>query len=208
MNFFCYLIFLFPLTLNANLNNNSHCHHSTFQRPVLSKTVPFLSHSGEGRFSSYLTMNLPYNSFKPTFITLNKMVHGDLITRGEAHVTVITPIEYFDVLKKHLTIDDINEIAKNLKIQKSKMNFICLGRGQKEINNQIESTYFIVVESENLLEIRRAVHKAYISKGGNATDFNPNHYFPHVTIGFSQRDLHENDGVFKDKRSCWMSFEN
>lgn len=70
-------------------------------------------------------------------------------------------------------------------------------KGKKEIK-----TYFLVVGSPALLAIRKKISKLFVEKGGQAKDFVADNFFPHVTIGFTQRDLFESDGVVKDATSC------
>ena len=64
---------------------------------------------------------------------------------------------------------------------------------------QNEFTYFVVVQSEDLISIRKKIQDSFVGKGGDKNDFNPLNYFPHITLGFTKRDLHESDGVIKGK---------
>ncbi|MNT88586.1 hypothetical protein D3C72_2291690 [compost metagenome] len=63
------------------------------------------------------------------------------------------------------------------------------------------------MESHELLEMREAVQKLFIAKGGNSSEFLPGKYYPHITLGYSVKDLHYEDGVVKDLRSCWGKIE-
>jgi len=126
-----------------------------------------------------------------------------LANRGEAHITVITPVEYSDVLSKNVSIHEINEIARKSDTQGSRFEIICVGRGNAILNNRTEEAYFVVVRSKDLLSIREKVQNLFVSKGGNATHFVPNHFYSHITLGFTKRDLHEGDGVIKDINACW-----
>jgi len=49
---------------------------------------------------------------------------------------------------------------------------------------------------------RKEVQNLFISKGGEPVKFLPAKYFPHITLGFTKRDLHESDDVKKDRNSC------
>lgn len=170
------------------------------------KDLPLLSHSGPGAFDNYQTMNLP---FDPVLELHQRWVEQEkikLIHRGEAHITVITPIEFWNVLKPQgVTIQEIQKISQDQHLQNSKFQIICLGSGQASLNGKLEKTFYLVVESEDLLRLRQKVQDLFLSKGGSKNKFQPNNYYPHITLGFTQRDLHESDGVIKDKNSCVAS---
>lgn len=120
---------------------------------------------------------------------------------GEAHVTVITPPEAEILLAgkgRYMSLKRINEIALENKIQRSDLNIRGLGSAQIKINNKPESTFFIIAESENLLKIRRLIFQEFIKNGGDDKVWDPQTFYPHITIGYTARDLHLSDGVIKD----------
>lgn len=166
-------------------------------------TVEFLKFSGSGAWDNYLTMNLPFAPAEHLFNEVQNIEKLKLKNRGEAHITVITPVEYWNVLRlKNISMAEINAIAKKFKIQESKFSIKCLGAGKLLSQGEVLKTYFIVVESQDLLNIRNKIQELYISKGGLSTDFIPSNFYPHITLGFTVRDLHESDGVIKDSYSC------
>ncbi len=169
--------------------------------------LPFIVHNGEGRFGSYLTMEVNFEPVADLFKQLLLQKRFQLTNRGEAHITVITPIEYFDVLKSKVTIEEINLIARDLKIQSSRFSTVCLGRGQAQVEGKKEKTFYVVVKSEDLIEIRKEVHNLFVSRGGDRSLFNPEEYYPHITLGFTKRDLHESDGVIKSEESCHKNIQ-
>lgn len=146
---------------------------------------------------NYLAMRLESAPIAQLRQELEKKEKVHLKDRGEAHVTVITPPE-FEILKKNLSMEEINKIAALGKIQEADLKVRCLGRGQTADKLQ---TYFLVLESKALLKIRAEIEKAWKKNGGRG-DFKAEHFYPHVTLGFTHRDLHEQDGVIKDERSC------
>lgn len=154
----------------------------------------FVPHHGEGRFGSYLIQDVNYQPVA----NLRESLGKNLKHRGEAHITVVTPIEYFDVLKSKVSIKEIDTIALKEGIQESEFKVECLGRGKKDK----DETYFIVVSAPKLIEIRQKIQELFESRGGAKNSFKANHFYPHITVGFSSRDLHESDGVYKDKHSC------
>lgn len=123
-----------------------------------------------------------------------------LKNRGEAHITLITPPE-FEKLKSKLTINAINTIATQSSIEKAPWLPLCVARGT--LNNKPNfTTYYLVIKSEELFSLREKIYNTFIDKGGSALAFDPKHFYPHITIGFTERDLHEQDGVIKDTRNC------
>lgn len=166
------------------------------------QSLPFISHAGTGAFDSYLTMEVQYSPVESLFQQVQQQEKVKLKNRGEAHITVITPVEYFQVLKDKIQIKEINAIALKHDIQASQFKIECLGRGTARINQRTESTYYLVVSSDKLLNIRKKIQDVFVARGGDAKKFEPQHYFPHITLGFTDRDLHESDGVIKNKKSC------
>ncbi|MBL6991931.1 MAG: 2'-5' RNA ligase family protein [Bacteriovoracaceae bacterium] len=163
----------------------------------------FIPHHGGGRFGTYLTMDVNFEPMKNLFEQLSSVNPNRLKTRGEAHITVLTPIEYFDVLKEKVSMTEIDQIALDYNIQASEFEIVCLGRGTAQLGNNEEETFYVVVNSEDLINIRRVIQELFVSRGGDADAFNPESYYPHITLGFSKRDLHESDGVIKNSQSCY-----
>ncbi|KAL1918389.1 uncharacterized protein VTP21DRAFT_3049 [Calcarisporiella thermophila] len=167
--------------------------------------VPFLPHADiNSPFGSWLGQNINFSYIKPVFDQLNSTAQP-LISRGEAHITVITPPEFDNVLAKtNLTIEEINGIAEQLEIQKQNFEILCLGRIKLLTKEGEDIVYQIIVKSPGLIEIRKEVFQLYIKKGGEGALFDPEAFWPHITVGFTQRDLFiENDHVFKGANVCW-----
>lgn len=166
-------------------------------------SVSFLSHQGLGRWDNYLTMNLPFEPMADLFKQLLLNKRKQLTNRGEAHITVVTPIEYWNILRpKNISMDEINEIALEQGIQSSNFKIKCLGVGTANINNKTEETYYVVVKSTDLIKIRRKIQDLLAFKKGDPSLFDPKDFYPHITLGFTSRDLHESDGVIKSTKSC------
>ena len=153
------------------------------------------------RFSTHknaLAMNIPYSEILKARSLIESSISKKLsfykgwVMTGEAHVTVITPPE-FDELKKYVNMAQINQIARENYIQKSDLQVLGIGSAKKD-NSE---TFFIIVNSENLRKIRYKIYELYKEKSLNKGGFDPYWYFPHITIGFTQKDLHESDGVIK-----------
>ncbi len=166
-------------------------------KPKATRGIASVEHKKE---KSYLSLDLPYAAFEKMRVDVEKNQNVQLQHRGEAHITVISPVE-FTKLKKKISMKEINALAEHMDMNKSSYHLLCVGKGA--VNE--DATYYAVVESDRLFQIRKAVHVLYTQKGGKAEDFNPDLYYPHVTLGFTKKDLHLEDGVIKDASSCIYS---
>ncbi len=167
----------------------------------------FVPHTGQKKFESYLALNLNYAPFASLYEDLQKS-YGRLKNRAEAHVTVVTPPEYDEVLSAFLTMNEINDLASKFEIQKAHLNALCIGRGETLLNDKTESVYFVVLDSKDLLKLRHQIFNAFVAKGGLPSHFDPENFYPHITLGFSLRDLHESDGVKKGRNACFSKLKS
>ena len=132
------------------------------------------------------------------------MVDRKLKSRGEAHITVITPPE-FDVLKTKITPSRIHTLASVFLQKEIVIQHVCLGESDKKIKDKIEKVFYVVITSPELLRLRHALaDEGHLSKN----EFNPEVFFPHITIGFTERDLYYEDGIIKNKDSCPGNLQN
>lgn len=90
---------------------------------------------------------------------------------------------------------EVNKIAENLDLQSSAFNVLGVGHEATETGLQ---TFFSYRSIRSPLNVRRAVQSEYIKHGGNEGVFIPERFYPHITIGFTVRDLFESDGIIKD----------
>ncbi|MEK2688781.1 hypothetical protein [Bdellovibrio sp. GT3] len=191
----------------------SSCTTMTNQIPEMTYTdqiytpASFIPHTGDGPFKNYLAFNLSHDGYKPILEQLEGLLKTTLKSRGESHITVVTPVEFDKVLSRRLKMQDIHALAESMQLQKSPYHPLCLGQGRMNLNGKEESTYFVVVESEALFKIRKAIEELYIRKGGKSGEFKAELFFPHVTLGYTERDLHYEDGVIKDAASCVYKME-
>jgi hypothetical protein len=152
--------------------------------------------------NGYLGINLPYEAFAALTKHIEKVEKTTLQTRGEAHITVITPPE-MKILNKNLSPTEIQRLADGWDLQKTPFRALCVGRGQRDL----DKTYFVVLVSEKIFQFRGEIQKLFEKKGGEKESFNAEDYHPHVTLGFTNKDLHIQDGVIKDERSCFYLFD-
>lgn len=68
-----------------------------------------------------------------------------------------------------------------MKIQNAKFDPLCVGMGSVVLADKKEKTYFVVVQSEDLVNIRRKIQTLLVQMGDGATEFSPENYYPHIT---------------------------
>ena len=90
-------------------------------------------------------------------------------------------------------------------LTQSHFDALCVGKAEAELSGNTEQTFFVVVRSQDLLRIRQALRARLIAAGGDASAFDPADFHPHITVGFTLRDLQESDGITKDVNSCQRS---
>ena len=160
----------------------------------------FVSHQGTETFDTYLAMNLPYGPTINIREQIEQLFDVQLKDRGEAHITVITPPEY-QRLSDRLNMTQIEALVGE-DIQDASFQITCLGRATaSSIPGEI-ATFYLVVVSQALFNLRHRIERAYIAAGGANERFDAATYQPHITIGFTDRDLFESDGADKSEKSC------
>lgn len=206
--------FATTLPLTANPPRKITIDHQLLQQ---NHVLDMVVKRGQVRFDNALAMNVQFEPIKKTHRQISDELGLDLaIFRawnpdGEAHITVITPVEFYDILKQKndgsalVSMDEIEKIAKQYSIQDSDIAVLGIGRGKATVEGKNEETYFVIVESMNLRKIRQAIYDLYLSKGGDKGKWNPQHYYPHITVGFTRNDLHEADGVLKSMEHSFDS---
>ena len=147
---------------------------------------------------NYVSLDLAYATYSEKLQKLEKQIQKSLKNRGEAHITLITPPEY-NHLRQRLSDIEIHEQAKLFLKSPPRFKEFCIGSGETSINQKKETTYYVVVESSDFIAFRKKL--AQLSQLP-VTEFNPDLFYPHITLGFTSRDLHYEDGVIKNKQSC------
>ena len=174
---------------------------------IISSKAPFIPHD------NYLVMNIKYKNVDRIYKKLNKyllknkVIQKDLIKRGEAHITVITPPEYDNILQAYVGINEINKIALKYNIQNSKVKVCGIGKGEACIGNggsKQEKTFFLIMKAKDLINIRWKIFEKYKKNGGMPSHFDPENFTPHITIGFTKQDLFEQNGVYKGMNSFYL----
>ncbi|MHC9538231.1 MAG: 2'-5' RNA ligase family protein [Vulcanimicrobiota bacterium] len=169
--------------------------------------MPFVAHHGDAPMSTTLAMNIHYepvsNLRKPIEDVTGRKL--DFLRmwdpQGEAHITTITPVEFDKYLKPYMSAEEMEAIAQKMDIQGSDVQVKGIGSGRTAIDGKEEETFFVIVDSNKLRDIRRAVFETYAERAkaqGNNAEWNYREFYPHITIGYTKRDLHIQDGVIKD----------
>lgn len=157
-----------------------------------------IAFSAQAALKNYISYDLEYRPFEQMREQLEGRLKITLKNRGEAHITVITPPE-FALLVKKIPADEIHAIAEAVLKSKPAFEIRCVGGGSIKIKGKKESTYYVVVKSEVLLKIRQTLSQR---AGLSVQIFNPQLFYPHITLGFTDRDLHYEDGLIKDESTC------
>ncbi|SAL96377.1 hypothetical protein [Absidia glauca] len=127
--------------------------------------IPFQEHN-EGLL--WLGMQLDFAHVSPLLDELNS-TKQPLLSRREAHITVIDPIEYKTLSTANMTIDDINKVARENNIQSSEFHMVCLGKATQNSN----TVYQIIVSSPPLVRLREKIFQLFYAKQGNPVLFDP-----------------------------------
>lgn len=114
--------------------------------------------------------------------------------RGEAHITLLTPPEY-QSLKDEVGETRLLSVLAQIPWTEAKWSAVCVGEARLSMEHR---SFFVVVESPELFGLRQELWE----KLGRPAGFQPKFYEPHITLGFTERDLHRADGIRKDSSSC------
>ena len=153
--------------------------------------------------STYLAMAIPFSPIDALRNALEERIGRTLANRGEAHITIIRPAEK-TALAAQIEMPEIFDIALEFGMQSSNFEVYCLGRGHIDEGGRTLDTYYVVVDAPNLVAIRTEIARRFIERGGSASAFNAERLFAHITVGYTDRDLHDEDGVIKDTSSCYL----
>lgn len=193
-------VLLFVLLAFSLLANSTNTSSFFLPSPNELSGVPFVANQG------YLVQNILFVPINHLKRVIESELNITLKDRGEAHITVISPPEFSDI-KNYISMREINELAQEKQLQTMPFTTTCVGTRALFINGILEQPFYVVVKSQALVDFRHLILKTVKEKGYVGSDFDPEIYFPHITIGYKNRDLHAQDGVIKDESSClWQLF--
>jgi 2'-5' RNA ligase len=149
---------------------------------------------------NYISLDLAYPYYKMLLEKLERRIGHPLKSRGEAHITIITPPEY-KVLTTKIPAEKLHAQANEFMQQSPAFTTKCLGHFEKKqpANSTTDHVYYVVTESKALLDFRKRLAE---ESGLPKTEFDPDLFYPHVTLGFTDRDFHYEDGAIKNEKSC------
>lgn len=145
-----------------------------------------------------LTYNVNFKVIKSLKKQIEQQDKVRLQTRGEAHITIITPPEYngpkrnkenqLPGLKKYLQMEEIlNRFEK--KLQNLNFKVGCIGK----LTNKKNTVYYLVLNSPELSKVRQEIlaEATRRAKWNNQNhNFESLKWYPHITIGFTKADIH------------------
>jgi hypothetical protein len=146
---------------------------------------------------SYLAVPVAYQSINAMKKILVSKTQTDLRDRGEAHITVLGP-EEVRAIAPFVSMAQIKNEASKAMIYGAPIQPLCVGHGQASDSE----VYFVVVSAPELLKFRVMLQQTYQIP---SSAFKAAEFYPHITIGFTHRDLFPQDGVIKDQNSCRFS---
>ncbi|KAL6762462.1 hypothetical protein V8C86DRAFT_2518281 [Haematococcus lacustris] len=156
---------------------------------------------------SWLGFQLSWALYEPIFAQLNSTAGvAPLVNRADVYITTISTAEYAVLSSlSSITIQDINAIAMASDIQASSFVPHCVARFRKSLVTPavVDEAYNVPASSADLVAIRQRVSDLYQMLGGEPGMFNPTSFLPHITLGFSRRNMGDADGVFKGENACW-----
>ena len=186
----------------------------TLVRFLEPRRVKYVPRVGKGPYDNYIAVNLDFNLSIPLLEQLNQTEYAPLTSRHEAHITVINPAEYTRVLKTYFDIDELHQLALRWRIQEADMNPICVGKASQLETNKTSkfygkrsSVFYIVLQSYSLTGFRYRILQELVNRGGDASNFCPTCYHPHITVGFQEHDWFPENDVFKTPDTCFAAVQ-
>lgn len=132
---------------------------------------------------------------------LEKRIGKTLLHRGEAHLTLVTPPEW-SILSQVLRMKDVEALAEKKKVHQQPFRVRCVKKVSATLAGAVEESWFVAVSAPELLEFRKDIWRLYMAKGGPSEDFKWRRWVPHITLGFTKRDLYDEDLVNKERADC------
>lgn len=150
----------------------------------LTKQVPFVGH---GDYYAVAVALPPAQALLTQLNTFLGLPGAGLKNRGEAHITALTPAEFSVLRKRPNGLETINRIASAVKLQSAPWTPVCIGVGVSAKEKALQ-TYYVVVDSPPI-----AAFRAQLAKDLGAFEDPADPYHPHITLGFTGRDLFNRD---------------
>ena len=166
------------------------------------RTVPF---SSQFLDAGALIRNVDYKAVNILIPQIEKYIGKKLVDRGESHISVITPPEgkgwSFSNPEGINALISQEELHRKYfsNLQKTEFKIHCLGDRISDSGNHV---FFLVVDSPELFKVREEISaelKRRSKFAGTKVEFDPQNYYPHITVGYIGGDVHN---VSKGKETC------
>jgi|GEM_PF-3971634 len=144
---------------------------------------------------------MPHGPIEKIREELEKRIGKKLLHQGEAHITVITPSE-MRILSQTIKVNTVEKIVVKESAMKAKVKVLCLKKITAVLGSKSEESWFISMESDELREFRNQVWRRFVANGGIPDDFQWKRWSPHITLGYTSQDLHDEDRLSKEKTDC------
>lgn len=148
----------------------------------------------QGCFGSYISLDIDFSLIRPVYKQLNKVTVEKLKSRGESHITLLTPPEFQHFFASSgISMTVLKEFVIE-RFSANTLEFDVKAIGSGHIESQ--STYFLIVVSQDLKNLRLSLADLLVGEKREA--FLETGFYPHITLGFNKTDLHISQGIRKD----------
>lgn len=161
----------------------------------LEKRPYFKSHA------DWVGIPMPYAPVEKIREELEKRLGKKLHHQGEAHITVITPAE-MRILSQTIKLNTVEKIVVKESAMKAAIKVVCLKKVIVVLGNKTEESWYLSIDSEELREFRNQVWRRFVASGGIPGDFQWKRWSPHITVGYTSREAHDEDRISKEKAEC------
>ncbi|MCJ8344814.1 hypothetical protein MJH12_04685 [bacterium] len=155
--------------------------------------MAFVSHiNPKSYYGTYLIHNVSLPSLQKLKNSIEIIKDLKLKSRGEAHITVLTPPEFNQIKKSHpnFSMEKVHDLIKD-RMQSLKWRSLGIGHQKgKNYKGIYSEVFFLVIESKDLRELRYEIKETFQLSDQS---FNPDLQDFHITIGYTLSDLHNID---------------
>jgi hypothetical protein len=144
---------------------------------------------------------LPLAPLRQIQSALEEKIGRKLLSHDSAFITVISRAE-FRVVGLTLKMDTLDKIVAKEGSIKAPVKSLCLKKVTTSLAGKTEESWYIDTESEKLLELRQHIWRRFLANGGQTGEFLWKRWAPHITVGFTSADSHDEDRIIKDKSDC------
>jgi len=140
-------------------------------------------------YGTYLIHKVSFNPVNRIKKAIEKIKGIQLVDRGEAHITVVTPPEH-DAIQKAVEGFSMERVERFVRDKIQNLNWDTPGVGAARGLNpdgKYTEVYFLVARSSDLRMIRQEIAERFKIP---VEIFDPTKQDFHVTIGFTESDLH------------------